>query len=95
MTESNNAQVDACKAQIDACRTQVDTCRAQIDGIVVDTLHQLREVFVDLGSSETTTEREFKDLVEDARDFFRSKLLPKLTLRGITFSSNFPDFSVL
>jgi hypothetical protein len=61
---------------------QLNACRTQIDAIVVDTLHQLNGVYVDLGYSDAATEKEYNDLIEDTREFFRSKLLPRLALRG-------------
>lgn len=61
----------------------METCKVQINDIVVDTLQKLNEVFVDLGYSEEVREKEWKILVDDTREFFLSKLLPKLALRGM------------
>jgi hypothetical protein len=60
----------------------VGTIKSQIDGIVLDTLTQLNGVYVDLGYTRENTEKEFKSLVEETREFFKSKLLLTLALRG-------------
>lgn len=61
----------------------VDTCRSQIDDIALNTLKKLNEIYVDLGYLRGKKEKEFDVLVDETREFFNSKLLPKLALRGM------------
>ncbi len=62
----------------------VEPYLTQILDIGHDTLCKLQEVFVDLGHSNENIADEYKLLVEETREFFTSKLRPKLELRGIS-----------
>lgn len=67
----------------------MDACKSRIDDIVLNTLQKLDAVYVDLGYSRENTDKEYNTLVEETREFFNSKLLPFLELKGKYFYSFF------